>query len=290
MYDIETSYIRANIWRLGKQAVRHNQLDPTRNKYDIISIAWTDNQARDPQALHWGYKGESSQQMVATFDEVIKDYQDKGYVIVGKNNKSFDNKHINTLRWLYGHNPMADWGKYTADLEKMIRRTFNLPSYSLDYFSEIRGWGGKHKMEFSDWTDIVTMKEAYRAIEHSSYGKPAVTELAPVLWGDNITNIINKGKTALDKMVEYNIKDVVDTLNGLEDVLPYVEWKNSLVGQPHIITEEVNLEELTCVKCGGSNIHKNGIRGEFQRFFCNDCGSTAGRAKILKSGKYGKVL
>lgn len=174
-YDIETTPLQAWVWRCGKQVVRHPQLVAGRNIYDVICITYCWNDKKKAESLDWGYTEQDSSQMIAQFDEIIKSAD----VTIGKNSDSFDVKHINTRRMLSGLPGMSDWARYTDDLEKQMRKHFYLPSYSLDYFSEILGFGGKIKMEFDDWINIVEQTDA--------------------------------GLKSFNKMIKYGKKDVTDT-------------------------------------------------------------------------------
>ena len=157
-WDMETTYLQARIWRLGEQVVRHDQLVESRDRYDIICIAYAWNDGKPPKILHWDYSKQNSAKMVAEFDKIIRSAD----IVIGKNSDRFDNKQLNTLRMLHGQYGMPDWTKYTDDLEKQIRKHFYLPSNSLDYLSKLLGYGAKTKMEFDDWIDIVEKRKKGR--------------------------------------------------------------------------------------------------------------------------------
>jgi hypothetical protein len=136
---------------------------------------------------------------------------------------------------------MPDWGRFTDDLEKQIRKHFALPSYGLDYLSDILGLGGKDKMEFKDWVDI---------LEPTS------------------KTIYNK---ALKKMVKYGKKDIVDTRaawNHLEKHFTPRFNMSTFIG------------DFCCTTCGSKNLYKNGTRisgkTRKQSWQCKDHGGHAG--------------
>jgi DNA polymerase elongation subunit (family B) len=171
-YDCETTPLKAYIWRLGEQVVRHNQLSSDRDNWDIICITYCWNDGKPAKVLHWGYEEQNSAPVLEKFDELIK----QADVVIGKNSDRFDNKHINMHR-LFSERPgMPDWTKYTDDLEKHIRKHFALPSYSLDYISSKLGLGGKDKMEFSDWVNIVEKKSKASFDKMLKYGKKDVED------------------------------------------------------------------------------------------------------------------
>src|ERR1700733_13294123 len=130
-YDIETSLVSAYIWRCGEQVIRHNQLIKKNGRppvTDIICITYCFNDGNPAKVLHWGYEEQNSSKIVAEFDKIIS----QADIVIGKNNGSFDNKHLNTHRLL---NPesmgLPNWTQKSDDLEKQIRKNFNLQSYSL---------------------------------------------------------------------------------------------------------------------------------------------------------------
>jgi DNA polymerase elongation subunit (family B) len=174
-YDIETAPLKAYIWQLGKQVVRHNQLDKKFAQWGVICITYCFNDGKKAQSIDWGYEEQDTSRVIEEFGEVIK----SAHHIIGKNNRRFDDKMLNAARMLNGLSGMPLWMKDTDDLERQMRRYFRLPSYSLDYISGQCGLGGKIKMEFQDWVDIV---------EKSS-----------------------NGEKALAKMIKYGKKDVEDT-------------------------------------------------------------------------------
>jgi hypothetical protein len=248
-YDIETSPLRAWVWRLGKQVVRHIQLDDDYNKYGIICITYCWNDGKPAKAIDWGYKEQDSSKVVERFDKIIK----QADITIGKNSDRFDVKHINTIRMMNNLSPMPEWVKYTDDLEKQMRKYFYLPSYGLDYFSDLLGFGGKIKMEFQDWIDIV--------------------EKTP-----------GQGRQKLKKMVNYGKKDVEDTRALWNYVSKHFDHKFNMATYN---------QDMVCKHCGSSHIHKNGIRQSgqsmYQLFFCTEHGGYAGRAAIRKNNTLGSI-
>jgi len=174
-YDIETTPLQAWVWRCGKQVVRHNQLVEGKKNYDIICIGYEWLHEKKAKCLDWDYKKQNSKEMVKEFTKIC----DEADIIIGKNNKRFDDKHVNTQRLIHGLEGRPDLMEKVDDLETQIRRHFYLPSYGLDYLSEQLGYGGKDRMCFQDWIDIVEQTK--------------------------------NGKKALKKMIDYCKKDVHDT-------------------------------------------------------------------------------
>ena len=174
-YDIETTPLKAYFWRLGQQFVGHKQLCKDMNMYNIICITYCWNDGEKAKAMVFDYETQDCSKIIKEFDVLIREAD----LTIGKNSDRFDVKHINTQRMLTQDYGMPEWAVNTDDLEKQIRRFFALPSYSLDYLSELMGIGGKMDMEFQDWIDIVEKNK--------------------------------NGRKALKKMVTYGTKDVEDT-------------------------------------------------------------------------------
>ena len=251
-YDLETTPLPCYVWRLGEQVVRHNQLIRKHGELPhtrIICATYCWNDGKSAKSIGWGFTEQDSQKVVVAFDDLIRQADH----IIGKNSDSFDNKHLNTVRLLEGGKPIPDWTKKTDDLEKHIRKAFNLPSNSLDYLSEVLGLGGKIKMEFDDWVSIV--------------------ERHPV-----------KGPIAYKKMLKYGLKDVEDTRAAWDKVAPHILPK---------LKVNCDNAYGTCVRCGSTQLRKDGcsiVAGiRRQRFECKSCGRFAGTAAIKKDGTFGKV-
>lgn len=236
-YDIETTPLKAYIWRLGKQVVRHGQLTEDGYMSDIICMTWCWNDGKPAQVIGWGYHKQDSTKIIEKFDALAK----QADVVIGKNSDRFDNKHMNTRRLVAGLECEPDWIKYTDDLEKQLRRHFNLPSYSLDYFSKLLGLGGKISMQFSDWVDIVE----------------------------------KRSKASYDKMLKYGKKDIEDTRAIWDYCEKHVTPKYHM---PHRRGEIVckNCGSTSLVKNGTRRQGKT----TYQHYWCNDCRSYAGRKSV----------
>lgn len=258
IYDVETSYLEARIWRPGEQVVRHDQLVPGRDQYKIITLSyrWFGEPASTTKCLDWGYNEQNSAGIIEEFDQLVK----QADVIIGKNNKNFDDKHINTQRMIHGLEPFPQWAAISDDLQQQLKRFFAFPSQSLDYISNIMGLGGKDKMEMSDWVHIV--------------------ERTPKL-----------GPKAFQKMIKYNKKDVNDTHDILERVLPYIKLKYNCA------TQECKSVPV-CTLCGEMKVVPDRIiiagQTKYQEFYCTSHRGYAGRCtfKWNKSRHkvYGKMV
>lgn len=244
VYDIETALMPALVFGLGEQVIRHNQLLTLEPQ--IICIAYAYLHKPGVHVLTWDPKTRSSKKMIEKFDKIIKEAD----FIIGKNSDKFDNKRINTQRLLNDLPPLPDWIDKCDDLEKQMRKYFYMPSQSLDFVSDILGFGHKAKMEFEDW------KAIYIA------GLRTAT-----------TSQVIKGDIAFAKMCRYCKRDVDITKKVILKVMPHVKFK---------FNRSVWHDEARCrvPTCGSKNLGKDGTRlvsgVKKQRYKCKDCGGFAG--------------
>ena len=241
-YDIETKPLKAWIWRPGKQVVRPAQLDTQYNEYDVICISYEWLHTNVKGTLDWGYKAQNSKKMIKRMTELF----DEADIVIGKNNKRFDDKHMNTMRLKHGLPGRPDLSSKVDDLESQMRRHFMLASYGLDYFSEILGYGGKTKMCFQDWIDIVEKTK--------------------------------NGEKAFNKMCNYCAKDVHDTK------LIWKHCEKHFIPKFNYAAAINDKENIVCTACGSKNVIKNGTRlsgvTKHQHYYCKDHGGYAGKKPI----------
>jgi hypothetical protein len=255
IYDIETGLLKAHIFRPGEQVVRHTQLDVAHNENSIICIS----------AKWYGQK----EVFVFTGDNAVEEFDKlarQADVCLGKNSDKFDVKHINTARMMQGLKPYPEWMDTNEDLEKQLRKHFAFPSQSLDYISGIMGFGGKEKMEFSDWVAISNLRLANKIMQTDAI----TNELSQTLFKENVFELIQKGEKALKKMIHYNKKDVTDTEAVLKRVLPYIRLKHDASNRNG------------CTLCGSKRIEPTKIvtigKTKYQQFECLSHGGYAGKA------------
>jgi DNA-directed RNA polymerase subunit RPC12/RpoP len=289
VYDIETLPLSADIFRLGKQFVSHNQLQPHRDTYDIITIQYKWLHEPKVHNLCWIGEEESSKGIIEKFDKIAKE----ATFLIGKNSDRFDVKHINTLRMIHGLDPFAEWSsvKISEDLEKQMRKHFYLPSNSLDYLSKMLFKSGKDKMEFADWQKIRNFKEVATILQDNDLRKndKIINDIVYKMYGKTVNAILREGKLAQKKMIRYGNKDVSDTAKCWLKVLPYIKPRNS-IGR---VLSNVDGYNIRCKHCGSKHVHNNGKEARFgvlkQRFRCSTCKREAGMATILKNNNLGKM-
>jgi DNA polymerase elongation subunit (family B) len=277
-YDIETTPMKSWHFPLGEQTLRHSSLDKAHDDWDIITIQYCWGDGKEAKVLHWGNGSEVEiTKMINEFDKLVA----KADVVIGKNSARFDNKHINAKRlFTVGTTPCPTWLKHTDDLEQQFRKHFKMPSQALDYYSTQLGLGGKVKMEFQDWIDIVNHKKLKQIEEE--IGTEGAKAVCLVVFGYNYKELVLRGKAAFSKMVTYGKKDAIDTRSIWVYSHQHFEPKHN--------HSNVLLYNNACKTCGSKDIIKNGVKGDKQRFFCNAHWGYAGQTSISASNKANKVL
>jgi hypothetical protein len=221
------------------------------NETKIICVTYRWLHEKKAKALIFDIDKQCDKKIMKEFDKLI----DEADVILGKNNAKFDDKHVNMRRFRHGLKPKPDWQKKSDDLERWMRRHFNMQSFALDYFDKVCGGSGKINMNMNDWIAIAEYKKNK-----------------------------SRGMKALRKMVKYGKKDADDTAELIMEVQPYITPK---------FNHAAYHGDHRCTNCGSQNIHRNGIRlvgqTKKQRWHCKDHGGFAGYTTILKSGKDGKI-
>lgn len=267
------------LWSLGKQVVRHNQLIPGASMWEIICITYCWNDDSPVKCIRWtperGTKG-----VIEEFDKLVK----KADHFIGKNSDRFDTKIINAQRMLQGLPGLPEWTKYTDDLEKQMRKYFRLPSQALDYISDQKGFGGKYKMEFSDWIAISRWMELSQLELSTKEIKNANQVLNHVCWqryNMAIGQVLSYGKKAMTKMCTYGMKDTEDTRNLWNLLSEHFE--------PKFNQSTYQDNGLSCMQCGSKNIKPNGSRysGKYhwKQFICKVCHRYAGRIPMASYEK-----
>ena len=181
VYDIETSLMEANVFWTGKTYINHKQL---RNEAKIISISWKWIGEDEVHHLTWD-KNHSDEKMMKKF---LKEYN-KASMVVGQNNNSFDNKWINTRAAKHGL--FVDRYVKSFDIYRMAKRYFRLPSYSMAYMSKYFG---------------LTLKQSHEGM---------------LMWEMVQYGTKEQQKEYLQKMVDYNIGDIVTTEELYLTLRPY---------------------------------------------------------------------
>jgi DNA polymerase elongation subunit (family B) len=266
-YDIETSLHMVWAFSLGKQVVRHNQLVSgyfSRPRIICISYSWADE--KKVHTLDWGFTDEDEAWMIKKFAEVVAEAD----VVIGKNNKRFDDKQLASAA-LFNNlvTDIPELARKSDDLERHMRRTFYLPSYSLDYLSKELGIGGKMGMEFGDWITLAS----YKLLEMSKIDLREADVLVERLFGVKIEKLQRDYCKALTKMITYNKKDVTDTKTLWNYCVKHFEPK---------FNYSVFLGVPACKRCGSKDVYKKPISkaSTHQHYHCPTCNTHAGKTRI----------
>lgn len=292
IYDIETLPLRARIWRPGyNMTVRHGQLMHGHDHTEIICIQYCINDGpvkiikRDLDNIR------DQLSMIEEFDEIVQSCD----IVIGKNSDRFDNKHINTIRMLEGGKPIPDWIRYTDDLEKQMRKHFNLPSNALDYISHKLGFGGKNVMEFGDWVAIDEYFSLLRLDQDldEELDWDTLDGICTTLYGKDSEDVIKSGMKALQKMHKYGVKDTADTRSVWNYCKNHFEPKNSpYKGGKKVKSGGTKPAHVhLCLRCGSADIIPDRERADgLTTFYCKSHRGYAGRArKLKKKPGYGKI-
>lgn len=167
LFDIETSYSIARLWRSGEQYVSHDQL-VAEFPSGIICVAYKWLGESKVTCLDWGIKKQNGINLLREFSKIAETAD----VVIGHNGEGFDKKHINTQLLLAGLPPM-DWAPI-EDTLKQFRRHFCLPSNKLDYIAQILFGERKNPMSFIDWVNVVEKKDPVALSKMIKYCKKDV--------------------------------------------------------------------------------------------------------------------
>ena len=171
IYDIETSRVNAKVWWTGKQYVGHKNLT---SEPKMISVSWKWLGEDKIHALTWD-KDHCDKKMI---EEFMVEYNSAD-MIVGQNNDRFDNRWLNARAMKHGIHFNTFIKSF--DIMKQTKRLFRLPSYSMDYITKFLNVENKQTHEGIKMWDMI--QEGTKAQQ----------------------------KEYLQKMVDYNVGDIVST-------------------------------------------------------------------------------
>lgn len=218
VYDIETSRVNAKVWWTGKQFVGHKNLT---SEPKMISVSWKWLGEDKIHALTWD-KNHCDKAMIEKF---MVEYNSAD-MIIGQNNDRFDNRWLNARAMKHGihFNTFVK----SFDIMKQTKRLFRLPSYSMDYITKFLNVENKQTHEGIKMWDMI--QEGTKAQQ----------------------------KEYLQKMVDYNVGDIVSTEAMYIKLRKYMGHKvhfGVLGGKPKYTspsdgTSNVYLYKTTCTANG----------------------------------------
>lgn len=171
IYDIETCRVRAWLWWSGKQYIHSSQLI---DEPAIITVSWKWLGDDKVHHLTWD-KNHSDKKLM---EEFLKEYN-KADMVIGYNNDNFDNRWINARAMKY--NLDVNTFVRSFDIMKEEKRVFRTAGYSMDYMTKYSN---------------VVHKQGHE-------GK--------IMWEMIQTGTPEQQEEYLEKMVQYNIGDIVAT-------------------------------------------------------------------------------
>lgn len=252
IFDIETPLLKAYIWDCGDQVVRHDQLVPGWDQFNIICIAYKWSHEKKIHVLHWDYDSQDSSGMIEEFDKIVE----QADIIVGKNSNKFDIKMVNGVRFLKGLKPFPQWAASKSDIEVQCRKHFRFPSQSLEYLAKNLGMGGKDKMERQDWI--------------------------------NIQEKTADGPKAFKKMLRYCVRDVKLTDELLKRLDEYIisDLNSNDFSRDGLVCRLITCGSSDIIK-NGTRIVKRRL---MQRYHCNTHNGYAGLGAVNKDGNVTRIM
>lgn len=207
IYDIETSRGVFKAFWTGKQYLGYKSMV---KEPKIISISWKWLGEDKIHHLTWD-KDQSDKDMVKEF---LVHYNSAD-MLIGQNNDNFDNRWVQARAMKYGF----DFNTYlrSFDIMKQNKKLFRVVSYSMDYTAKFLN---------------VTFKQSHEGIK---------------MWDMIEDGTPEEQKEYLQKMVDYNVGDIVTT----EEI--YLKNRKYYGHKTHfgVLNGE---EKYTCPNCGSSNI------------------------------------
>lgn len=147
--DLETAYNQTAVYSTGEQYVGHKNILQER-KIICACYKWVGED--QVYTLDFGLKKQDDTELLKKLTKVIN----SATIILGQNSDKYDIRFIQGRLFLKQLPPIANKPTLlTLDTMKLAKSTLNLNSYSLDYFSKSLGLGGKIRMQFDDWVDIL---------------------------------------------------------------------------------------------------------------------------------------
>lgn len=231
-FDIETSYVKADVWRAGKQWVNADNIN---GETKIICICYKWQGEEEVHVLSWD-KNQDDKQLLKEFIKILG----RADEIIAHNGDRFDMKQLRTRCIMQG---VLMFPKYrTLDTLKKSRQYFSFQSNRLDYLGKVL--------------------EVGRKLDHEGFG----------LWKrvqEGATKEIRE--EALEEMINYCIQDVILLEDVFHVLSPYIDHntnfaviKEGITGKwkcPNCTSDNVQLSHTDCTPMGWVRRHMK----------CNDC-------------------
>jgi DNA polymerase elongation subunit (family B) len=174
LFDIETSHIKAKLWRPGQQYVGHKQIIE-----DWSILAWAAKWLDEDDIMYKDLRRAKNKKDDKNLIKDIWRLLDEADVVITQNGKSFDAPKLNAR--FEKHDMGAPSSYRHMDTKRMAQKHFDLSSYSLDFMCKYFNLPVKkssHKKFPGDelWDEcMANNQEAWTEMEH--YNKLDVLSL-----------------------------------------------------------------------------------------------------------------
>ena len=233
--DIETAPLRAFVWQTS---VYNANISHKQLISDWFMLSWSAKWLYDCEVM--GSAVTPKEAKKGDDKKITKQLWmlfNKADIIIAHNGDKFDLPNCNTRFICNGLTPPSPYR--TIDTVRIARKQFGFTYNKLDFLAERLGFGRKLDTDFDLWVKC--------------------------LDGD---------KSALDRMLEYNKKDVLL----LEDV--YIKLRGWMNSHPNMNKYQDTLH--CCSHCGSDNVKEKGKYytqcNYYTSFVCGDCGAFSRQA------------
>jgi hypothetical protein len=241
--DIETLPIEAYTWGIWQQNIGINQI-----KKDWTLLSWSAKWLFDSKVYSAILSPkECKQRDDKRITKAIWSLIDEADIVIAHNAKKFDLKKLNTKFVMHRLDKPSHYE--VIDTLPHLRKQFGFTSNKLDYVNKLLGLDRKN--ESGDFT----------------------------LW----EACVNGNKEALERMIKYNINDVVI----LEET--YLRIRNWIVPHPNVGLH-VDDNICACPSCGSEHLTETGKHystqvNQYTELRCDECGSLSRSRKSVTSLK-----
>lgn len=250
IFDVETLplKIEGHLWAIHDQYIPHTMI-----KDSWRMLGWAGKYLNQPKVYSEVMTpkeavNRNSKRVV----ETARQFLDTLDIVIWHNGTDFDAKVVNSELAFYRLEPLHYRG---IDTLQIIRSTFKLPSYKLDYVNNYFG---------------ITRK---------------IHNDGQILWD----RCLRGDKKALEEMEIYNQGDIVSNEDLFWTIQPYAK------GLPNFSTYKTELNQKICNCGGKYTQDKNHPYwytnlSKFERFVCNSCGSVSRGRKTLLDKRFSSHL
>jgi hypothetical protein len=165
--DIETAPVLAWVWQLFKPLISIDQIHQ-----DWFMLCWAAKWHKSDEIIYdalWEhttrYKKDKTDDRAIV--ESVWHLLDEADIVVAHNAARFDVPKINAKFFEYGMPPPSPYK--VVDTLAVARARFRFTSNKLDYISQLKAFGQKHKTDFQLWLDVISgnKKQCERMLDYN---------------------------------------------------------------------------------------------------------------------------